>query len=184
MAIARFRLTVAALQASGLSSLEAAPAFTFHLAVGDSLIHGPDPDVLPGMSDRTAYMSFTYATEDGPLLLTMLEEGRYDVVVGNPPYITVKDKALNQIYRSKYANVCKGTYALTVPFMALFFALAKNGEQRRLGRPDHQQLVHEARVRHQADRGFPRPPGPAPRRRHLGRLHSRPRHANSHHRRP
>ena len=81
------------------------------------------------MGDRTAYMSFTYATEDGPLLLTILEEGRYDVVVGNPPYITVKDKALNQIYRSKYANVCKGTYALTVPFMAQFFALAKGGEQ-------------------------------------------------------
>ena len=78
------------------------------------------------MSDRSAYMSFTYVTEDGPLLLTMLEEGRYDVVVGNPPYITVKDKALNQIYRSKYANVCKG-YALTVPFMAQFFALAKRG---------------------------------------------------------
>ncbi len=129
VAIARFRLTVAALKASGLTSLEAAPAFTFHLAVGDSLIHGPDPDVLPGMGDRTAYMSFTYATEDGPLLLTMLEEGRYDVVVGNPPYITPKDKALNQIYRSKYANVCKGTYALTVPFMAEFFALAKDGEQ-------------------------------------------------------
>jgi hypothetical protein len=128
VAIARFRLTVAALQTSGLSSLEAAPAFTFHLAVGDSLIHGPDPGVLPGMSDRTAYMSFTYATEDGPLLLEILEEGRYDVVVGNPPYITVKDKALNQIYRSKYNKVCKGTYALTVPFMALFFALTKSGE--------------------------------------------------------
>jgi hypothetical protein len=128
VAIACFRLTVAALKASGLSSLEAAPSFTFHLAVGDSLIHGPDPDVLPGMSDRSAFMAFTYATEDGPLLLTMLEEGRYDVVVGNPPYITVKDKALNQIYRSKYANVCKGTYALTVPFMAQFFALAKRGE--------------------------------------------------------
>ena len=56
------------------------------------------------MSDRSAFMPFTYATEDGPLLLTMLEEGRYDVVVGNPPYITVKDKALNQIYRSKYAE--------------------------------------------------------------------------------
>jgi hypothetical protein len=128
VAIARFRLTVAALTASGLTSLEAAPAFTFHLAVGDSLIHGPDPDVLPGMTDRSAFMPFTYATEDGALLLTMLEEGRYDVVVGNPPYITVKDKALNQIYRSMYANVCKGTYAMTVPFMALFFALAKQGE--------------------------------------------------------
>jgi hypothetical protein len=129
VAIARFRLTVAALQASTLNSLEAAPAFTFHLAVGDSLIHGPDPDVLPGMGDRTAYMSFTYATEDGPLLLAILEEGRYDVVVGNPPYITPKDKALSQIYRSKYGNVCKGTYALTIPFMAQFFALAKGAEQ-------------------------------------------------------
>jgi hypothetical protein len=80
------------------------------------------------MSDRTAYMTFTYTTEDGPLLLAMLEEGTYDVVVGNPPYITVKDRSLNQIYRSKYAKVCKGTYALTVPFMALFFALAKDSE--------------------------------------------------------
>jgi hypothetical protein len=77
------------------------------------------------MSDRTAFVPFTYATEDGPLLLSMLEEGTYDVVIGNPPYITVKDKALNEIYRSKYPNVCKGKYALTVPFMALFFALAK-----------------------------------------------------------
>jgi Domain of unknown function (DUF7008)/Eco57I restriction-modification methylase len=128
VAIARFRLTVAALKSSGLSSLEDAPAFTFHLAVGDSLIHGPDRDVLPGMSDRNAFMPFTYVTEDGPLLLTLLEEGRYDVVVGNPPYITVKDKALSQIYRSKYTNVCKGKYALTVPFMALFFALAKEGD--------------------------------------------------------
>ncbi|HEY1620727.1 MAG TPA: BREX-2 system adenine-specific DNA-methyltransferase PglX [Streptosporangiaceae bacterium] len=129
VAIARFRLTVAALKASDLTSLEKAPAFKFHLAVGDSLIHGPDPDVLPGMSDRSAYMSFTYATEDGPLLLELLEEGRYDAVVGNPPYITVKDKALNKIYRSKFDKVCKGTYALTVPFMAEFFALAKKGGQ-------------------------------------------------------
>jgi hypothetical protein len=128
VAIAHFRLMVAALQASGRSSLEEAPAFNFHLAVGDSLIHGSDPDVLPGMSDRTAYMPFTYATEDGPLLLTILEEGRYDAVVGNPPYVTPKDKALNQIYRSKYANVCKGKYPLTIPFATLFFDLAKKGE--------------------------------------------------------
>ena len=105
------------------------------------------------MRDRSAYMPFTYATEDGPLLLTMLEEGTYDVVVGNPPYITVKDRALNQTYRSKYADVCKGTYALTVPFMALFFALAKRSRTCRLDRPDHQQLVHETRVWKQVDRG-------------------------------
>ncbi len=129
VAIARFRLTLAALEASGLRSLEQAPAFALNLAVGDSLIHGPDPGVLPGMSDRSAFMPFTYATEDSALLLTLLEEGRYDVVVGNPPYITVKDKALNQIYRSKYSDVCKGTYALTVPFMKQSFPLAKPGDR-------------------------------------------------------
>src|SRR5450756_1305412 len=129
VAIARFRLTVAALNACGLRLLEDAPAFKYHLAVGDSLIHGPDSDVLPGMEERGAFMPFHYATEDAQLLLELLEEGRYDAVVGNPPYITAKDKALNKIYRSKFGKLCKGTYQLTVPFMVQFFALAKRGEQ-------------------------------------------------------
>ncbi len=161
VAIARFRLTVAALSACGERSLEDAPAFTFHLAVGDSLIHGPDRDVLPGMADRSAYMSFTYATEDGPLLLTILEEGRYDVVVGNPPYITVKDKALNKVYRAKYRGRLQGHVRA---HRALHGPVLRPGQARRpgrLGRPDHQQLLHEARVRLQAHRGLPRPPGSA-----------------------
>jgi len=41
-----------------------------------------------------------------------------------PPYITVKDKTLNAAYRELYPT-CKGTYALTVPFMERFFDLAK-----------------------------------------------------------
>jgi hypothetical protein len=129
IAIARFRLTVAALAACDLKLLEEAPAFKYHLAVGDSLIHGPDTGVLPGMEERGAYMPFHYATEDAQLLLEILEEGRYDVVVGNPPYITVRDSALNKIYRSKFGKICKGTYALTVPFMVQFFSLAKRGSE-------------------------------------------------------
>jgi hypothetical protein len=129
VAIARFRLTVAALKACDLQSLEDAPAFKVHLATGDSLIHGPDPNTLPGMTDRSSFMPFHYTTEDGPLLLEILDEGRYDTVVGNPPYITAKDKGLNKIYRSKFGKICKGTYALTVPFMVEFFALAKRGGQ-------------------------------------------------------
>ena len=128
VAIARFRLTIAALNASGLRLLEDAPAFKYHLAVGDSLIHGPDSNVLPGMEDRSAYMPFHYATEDAQLLLGILEEGRYDVVVGNPPYIQPKDKALNQAYRSKFGKICKGKYALTAPFIVQFFTLAKKGD--------------------------------------------------------
>jgi hypothetical protein len=125
VAIARFRLIVAALQACGLRSLEAAPAFTLYLAVGDSLLHGPGQLTLNSDTDLA---SFVYATEDLTLLQEILAGGRYDVVVGNPPYITVKDKVLNAAYRERY-DACKGTYALTVPFMERFFGLAKPGRE-------------------------------------------------------
>lgn len=58
------------------------------------------------------------------MLVKILQPGRYDAVVGNPPYITVKDKALNAAYRSFY-ETCSRKYAMTVPFMELFFQLAK-----------------------------------------------------------
>lgn len=124
VAITRFRLTVAALKASGIERLEDAPAFKYHLAVGDSLLHGGQRTFADDMDVH----DFAYATEDSAALEAILHDGSYDVVVGNPPYITVKDKALNAEYRRRY-NYCKGTYALTVPFMERFFALAKSGER-------------------------------------------------------
>jgi hypothetical protein len=122
-------LTVAALQACGLRSLEKAPAFQFHLATGDSLLHGGQLKFELGDSHEASDGSlsgFTYSTEDLTALRMMLEPGRYDSVVGNPPYITVKDKALNEAYRRRYAT-CLGQYAMTVPFMERFFDLAKHG---------------------------------------------------------
>ncbi len=48
---------------------------------------------------------------------------QYHAVVGNPPYITVKDKALNQLYRDRY-RTCHRQYSLAVPFTERFFQLA------------------------------------------------------------
>ena len=127
VAIARFRLTVAALQASGLTSLEKAPAFTFHLAIGDSLHPRPRPRRAARHGRPHGLHAVHLRTEDGAAPADLLEDGRYDVVVGNPPYITVKDKASTRS-TAPSTKRCKGTYALTVPFMAQFFALAKTGE--------------------------------------------------------
>ncbi|HST50352.1 BREX-2 system adenine-specific DNA-methyltransferase PglX [Jatrophihabitans sp.] len=124
VAIARFRLTLAALKASGETSLENAPAFKYHLAVGDSLLFGYGQAELQGVHD---YHDFAYTTEDRDLLESILADGQYDAVVANPPYITVKDSALNAKYRWRYSS-CKGTYALSIPFMEKLFALAKAGE--------------------------------------------------------
>jgi hypothetical protein len=75
---------------------------------------------------------FKYATEDVHEYPDILRPGRYHVVVGNPPYITVKDKKLNELYRELYP-ACAGTYALSVPFAQRFFELAKRGDAEKRG---------------------------------------------------
>ena len=52
---------------------------------------------------------------------------QYHAVVGNPPYITVKDRALSELYRERYGS-CSGKYSLSVPFMERFFDLALRGD--------------------------------------------------------
>lgn len=118
-AIAVFRLTVAALKAIGHASLESAPGFGIHVLAGDSLWFSHDQEGLFDHKD-----DFAYSTEHRQELIDALRRGQYDAVVANPPYITVKDKALNAGYRERY-NYLKGQYQLTAPFMELLFKLAK-----------------------------------------------------------
>lgn len=135
VAIAKFRLIVAAMKASGDTDLVHVPRYTLNLATGDSLLHGPERGGAQALDygdqnvDKDAVASgFVYTTEDRAKLAELLTLGQYDAVVGNPPYITVSDKALNARYRERF-NYCKGTYALTVPFMERFFTLAKRGDR-------------------------------------------------------
>lgn len=135
VAIAKFRLIVAAMKACNEPSLVHAPKFTLNLAAGDSLLHGPEQggkhafDFGDIAFDKDAAAAgFTYSTEDAKVLRRILAPGQYDAVVGNPPYITVSDKALNVRYREIY-HYCKGKYALTAPFMEKFFDLAKPGKR-------------------------------------------------------
>ncbi|MFH0244614.1 BREX-2 system adenine-specific DNA-methyltransferase PglX [Streptomyces sp. HK10] len=129
VAIARFRLLIAAMAAAGVRTLDKAARYKWpmHLAVGDSLIKERQLEfTLIGEESGDPLVEFSYATEDVHEHPGILEPGRYDVVVGNPPYITVKDKKLNALYRELYKS-CAGTYALSVPFAERFFELAKVG---------------------------------------------------------
>jgi hypothetical protein len=131
VAIARFRLMIAALKACDQRKLETARAFRLRLAVGDSLLEygeksrqqGDLLDVLQGGT------GFAYATEDADLVADFVKPGQYTVVVGNPPYITVKDSAQNATYRNIYKDVCHRQYQLTVPFAQRFFQLARHGDE-------------------------------------------------------
>lgn len=124
VAIARFRLLLAGLNACGARRLKDAPAFRIRVAVGDSLLHGPAYGELPGGLGRVEHF---YEAEDAQSL-GITFSNRYHAVVGNPPYITVKDKALNRAYRDRFGSCC-GKYPLSVPFMELFFYLALKGDR-------------------------------------------------------
>ncbi|MGW0066137.1 BREX-2 system adenine-specific DNA-methyltransferase PglX [Streptosporangium sandarakinum] len=197
VAVARFRLFIAALRESGFTTLEEARGYEFplNLAVGDSLIKSRQV-AIPGMETDAAVLrmasgqrrlfgvrheqedlfeqaaeaveeagyggpsgmgvavgsgspgstggagsarsagadeardelaEFAYDTEDVHEFPGILREGSYHVVVGNPPYITVKDKKLNALYRRLY-SACAGAYALSVPFAQRFFELARRAD--------------------------------------------------------
>ncbi|MEL5953208.1 BREX-2 system adenine-specific DNA-methyltransferase PglX [Streptomyces sp. CLV115] len=132
VAIARFRLLVAAMAASGVRTLGDAAKYEWpiHLAVGDSLIkhRHKQGNLFDDLEEEGAdeLADFKYETEDVHEHPGILEPGRYHVVVGNPPYIQVKDRKLNELYRELY-DACAGKYALSVPFAQRFFELAKGG---------------------------------------------------------
>ena len=132
VAISRFRLLVAALQASDVQRLSDAPDFTIQVAIGDSLLHGKrfgltvSEDMFQGTEDFSGTgLAHAYASEDLVDVQRILGR-QYHAVVGNPPYIVVKDAALNAAYRSQYAS-CHMKYSLGAPFTERFFELAMTG---------------------------------------------------------
>lgn len=126
VAIARFRLIVAAVQACGIKRLKQAPGWNIHLASGDSLLFGSKPSFggqRVGIAQQLSLFEVPaiYAVEDRKTLHEILGQG-YHVVVGNPPYITVKDKSQNAAYRGLYST-CFRKYSLGVPFTQRFVEL-------------------------------------------------------------
>lgn len=132
VAIARFRLLVAAIKLGKWHKLERCPAFPVRVATGDSLLEWgrftsrAQGDLLAALEGEPV---FAYESEDEELLAEYLEVNQYTVVVGNPPYITVADPARNKLYRSIYPSVCHRQYALTVPFAKRFFDLARKSDE-------------------------------------------------------
>jgi hypothetical protein len=130
VAIARFRLVLAAMRAVGVERLSERVDFPINIAVGDSLLHGKGAPGRQGEFDFGGESgAWTYRTEDVDDFIKschILEYGTYHVVVANPPYITVKDKAEREQYRDRYQS-CYQQYSLSVPFAERIFRLAVRG---------------------------------------------------------
>ena len=125
VAIARFRLLIAALKASGVRRLAQAPDFKLHIATGDSLLFGTRRDdelALGNTAAELKTLGLAFHMEDAEEADGILGQ-RYHVVIGNPPYIAPPNRLLGQTYRSLYTS-CHGKYSLSAPFIERFWQLA------------------------------------------------------------
>src|SRR5262249_40247566 len=132
VAIARFRLLLAAMRACSVSRLADAPGFQLNLACGDSLLHAPlksGQQVLDfELSNGDAECEHAYQSEDLPVLKRILRGAQYHAVVANPPYIVPKDRQLSERYRKRYKS-CHMKYSLAVPFLERIFRLAVSASE-------------------------------------------------------
>ena len=85
VAIARFRLLVAALRAAGDTSIEQRIGYSPHLAAGDSLLWGAPQQALDDDLLMLGTTMLADATENAEALKEILQR-HHDVVVGNPPF--------------------------------------------------------------------------------------------------
>lgn len=120
VAIARFRLTLAFMEAAGNRRLKDVPLLPLRLVVADSLIKQRRLAVVRGE------VGSSFVLEEEREATEVLRGGHYSVVVGNPPYINVKDAALRERYRREYDS-CHGKYQLVAPFLERFIELAAPG---------------------------------------------------------
>lgn len=125
--ITRFRLLMAAAQASGRRVLSQVPGRVVNVAVGDALLDGrgapggPRVVLLPGGAGDSARR-----LEDvGEFSRTcdLLGQNSYHVVVGEPPFISVRDKVKIAAYRESY-DVAAGMFPLSLLFAVRMFRLA------------------------------------------------------------
>ncbi len=51
--------------------------------------------------------------------------GGFDVIVGNPPFVTARNPERRELWRQRWPRVCVGTYQLVCPFMEVAFSLLR-----------------------------------------------------------
>ncbi|AUX42289.1 uncharacterized protein SOCE26_037190 [Sorangium cellulosum] len=128
VAIARFRLVLEYVDAAGIDKIRDTPHLKTNLTVADALLHGEDATTrgLWEVSDNASdWGEDAFQLEDPKEARRILGQ-RYHVVVGNPPFGSPPNRALKDLYRSRYVSA-SGKYVLAAPCVELFFKLGGEG---------------------------------------------------------
>lgn len=137
--LARARLVMTALELSGETRLEAAAGFHPQVFCADALEQVertlPEQMTLPTMGAEAPKPTATMTRPEVRAALRPVLRQGFHVIVGNPPYITEKDKAKKDYHcqlvikkekRRRYVSA-SGRYSLAAPFMERMLQLSVDG---------------------------------------------------------
>lgn len=128
VAIARFRLVLAATVAAGIERLDAddVPHWPMHLCICNSLLvrdRSNEQGLLQGEGFQLKSDEAVLAFElDNAAEVDAVFGQRFEAVVGNPPYIREKDATVRNAIRDRYDSAFR-EFALAAPFTERFYQL-------------------------------------------------------------
>lgn len=123
-ALARFRLTLAACDYAQPTSLRDLRDLQFNLVTIDSLI--PYEKLLVGNWRAGSALAQAFGQPDTIERALPVLRKRYDVVVGNPPYIQARDAEKRSLYRKHYDSAYR-KFGLSTPFTERFLHFVVEG---------------------------------------------------------
>ena len=123
-ALARFRLLMEGCNWAGVGSLNAFRDLHFNIVCCDSLI--PYEKLLGMDWQMGEQLEEVFGTGETRRRAMALFSRRYDVAVGNPPYISPKDPRKRDLYREWYTSAYS-KYGLAAPFVERFLQLVERG---------------------------------------------------------
>lgn len=120
-ALTRFRLILAACDYAQPVSLNDFRELQFNVITIDSLV--PYEKLMVEDLQKGTALSQAIGQPDAIELSLPILRKRYDVVVGNPPYISPQDSYKRSLYRKYYKSAYR-KFGLSAPFTERFFQLA------------------------------------------------------------
>jgi hypothetical protein len=126
-AMSRFRLLLALVQATGVTDLARLRTLHANVIACDSLIPWErNLELLPG-TGASDQRFVAYGTAEERARNAAFFARGYHAVVGNPPYIAVKDKKKREDYRRAWPRSASGKYSLSAPMTERFLTMPLAG---------------------------------------------------------
>lgn len=134
-ALARFRLLIEGCNWAEVRDLNIFRDLHFNIVCCDSLVPYEDPNVVHQQvalgqtgAEVAVQIAETFGSPETVRQAVALFSRRYDVAVGNPPYISPKDPRKRDLYRQWYTSAYS-KYGLAAPFVERFLGLVERGGQ-------------------------------------------------------